>query len=150
MTFGSTIVVLFIFILAGMIVMRPFLVNTKDQKSPGSGSYDSLLAEKERLYASIEDLDLNLELNKISPEEHAQGRDELLYQAARVLKKLDAHPYTSRVKKTPEALSDDQELEKMIAERRKKIKSSQETVCPECGESVAKGDQFCSHCGGQL
>jgi len=150
MTFGSTIIVLFIFILAGMIVLRPFLVNNPDPEGAGLGLYDSYLAEKERIYASIEEMDLNLELDKISSEEHARGREELLYQAAVVLKKLDSHPYSARVKKTADALDSDSELEKMIAERRRKIQASQTTVCPACGESVGKGDQFCSHCGGQL
>lgn len=150
MTLGSTIVVLFIFLLTGMLVMRPFLVKDKDQSGAGSGLYDSLLAEKERLYASIEDLDLNLELEKISLEEHAQGRDDLLHQAARVLKELDAHPYSSRSQKPRESLGADDKLEKMIAERRKKIQAAQNASCPTCGEPVAKGDQFCSHCGGKL
>jgi hypothetical protein len=111
--------------------------------------YDSLLAEKERLYASIEDLDLNLELNKISPEEHSQGREELLFLAAKVLKRLDAHPYSSQKKKAQDTQSDD-ELEKMIAERRTQFNSPQETGCPHCSEPIGKGDQFCSHCGGKL
>jgi hypothetical protein len=150
MTFGSTIVVLFIFIIAGLLVIRPFMVSTQDQKSGGSGLYDSLLAEKERLYASIEDLDLDLELSKISPEEHAQGREELLIQAAKVLERLDAHPYSSQKKQAPSVQSEGDELDKMIAERRRQIKSSQEKVCSQCNLPVGEGDQFCSHCGGKL
>ena len=149
MTLGSTIIVLFIFILAGLLVMRPFLVSAEDQNGTGSGLYDSMLAEKERLYAAIEDLDLNLELNKISPDEHEQGREELLFQAARVLKRLDAHPYSAQKKKSVDMQSDD-ELEKMIAERRKQFQSQQEEKCPHCSEPIGKGDQFCSHCGGKL
>ena len=150
MTTSALIIVLFIFILAGLIVLRPFLDQERGVQRSGGGLYDSLLAEKERLYASIEDLDLNLELEKISLEEHAQGRDDLLHQAARVLKELDAHPYSSRSQKPRESLGADDKLEKMIAERRKKIQAAQNASCPTCGEPVAKGDQFCSHCGGKL
>ncbi len=150
MTLVSTIIVLFIFLLASLLVIRPFLVESDDQKGDGSGSYDSMLAEKERLYGSIEDLDRDLELEKISLEEHAKEREDLLRQAAMVLKELDAHPYSTQSKVSVEALPDDDKLEKMIAERRKKIQESQMVICPTCGQSVAEGDKFCSHCGGKL
>ena len=150
MTFPSTLVTLFIFILAGILVLRPFLVQDSRKKT-GLGIYDSLLAEKERLYASIEDLDLDLELDKISPEVHAQSREDLLVEAARVLKELDDYQRkTGKKRSKPEVVTDDQKLDRMIAERRKELLAAQADQCPNCGKPVLEGDQFCSHCGDRL
>jgi len=150
MTLGSSIIVLFIFLLTGLLVLRPILVGSEDQDNAGTAEYDSLLAEKERLYAAIEDLDLNFELKKVSQEEHGQARQELLNQAAAVLKELDAHPSNSPRKAKHDLLSKDDKLEKMIAARREKIQGLQRLLCPGCGEPVTEGDQFCSHCGEKL
>jgi len=151
MTLGSTVIVLFLFLLTGMLVMRPFLVGAGSDHSEGAARYDSLLAEKERLFTSIEELDLSLELEKISPEEHAHSREAYLRQAARILRDLDDHPLSEKLKNlTDGSFLEDEELERMIAERRKEIAASQSDLCPSCGQPVQEGDRFCSHCGGAL
>jgi hypothetical protein len=148
MTFSSLIIVLFIFLLVGLIIFRPFLDQEMTLGSAGSSRYDSLLAERERLYAAIEELDLNLELNKISKQEYTNGRNELLANAASVLKKIEEHPLSAR--KDPDAIPpdpDDANLERMIAERRQALKAARVDVCPSCGEAISPEDQFCSSCG---
>ena len=148
MTFSSLIIVIFIFLLAGLIVIRPFLDQDKRLKRDGSSRYDSLLAERERLYSAVEELDLNLELNKISAEEHTQSRKELLVEAAAVLKKIEEHPFQARnpARESRPAEADD-ELERMIAERRQALQAAREDRCPACGKGVSPADQFCSSCG---
>jgi hypothetical protein len=48
-----------------------------------------------------------------------------------------------------ESLSDD-EIESMLAARRKARKSSSAGFCPRCGKPVLVTDQFCSNCGKAL
>lgn len=147
MTLTSFIIVLFIFIMTGLIILRPFLDQTDGKISKSSGLYDSLLAERERLLSSIEELDLDLELNKISAAEHALDREALFSQAADVLRDLDKYSKPKKSKKTALKDGGDDNLEKMIQDRRKKLQDEKTVLCASCGKPVAEGDQFCSHCG---
>lgn len=152
MTFSALIIVLFIFLLAGLIVFRPFLDQDTSLERAGSSRFDSLLAERERLYAAIEELDLDLELKKISKEEHALGRNDLLVDAAAIVKKIEEHPYSSareELRTGPPTRVDD-DLERMIAERRQALQAARGDLCPACGNAATPGDQFCSHCGERL
>lgn len=147
MTLTSFIIVLFIFIMAGLIVLRPFLDGVGGKISRTAGVYDSLLAERERLLSAIEDLDLDLELKKISSAEHDQDRNTLLLQAADVLKELDRVSKPKSGKKAHVKDKGDDELEKMIQDRRKKLKEQKAITCSSCGNAIAADDQFCSNCG---
>jgi len=131
MEFSSLLIVIFIFVLSGVFIMRPFLVEEKTTRKSGSTRTDSLTAEKERLLLAIEDLDLEFELEKISSVEHNRNRDILLSEAS----------------PPPKA---DGDLERMINERRQQLKSEKSLKCPKCGEAIDRGAQFCSHCGEAL
>lgn len=152
MEFSSLLIVIFIFVLSGMFIMRPFMVNEKTPRKSGSGRTDSLIAEKERLLLAIEDLDLEFELDKISNQEHNRNRDILLAEAADVIKQLDKIQKTgsSKKKKTSSSGKADDGLEKMINERRQQLKNERSLMCASCGQSVDKGSRFCSHCGEAL
>ena len=151
MTVTSFLIVLFIFILSGVIIMRPFLVEPDRKVQKHTGTYDSLLAERERIFSSIEELDLDYELSKISAREHTRNRDILLSQAAKVLKKLDKYPQKGKSKKKAAApVQSEDDLEKMINARRKELKTGKANFCSHCGKSVQEDGQFCSHCGEAL
>ncbi|TFG49814.1 MAG: zinc-ribbon domain-containing protein [Anaerolineales bacterium] len=148
MTFSSLIIVLFIFILAGVIIIKPFLDTSNKFGGTGSGVYDSLLAERERLLSSIEELDLDLELSKISPREHGESRDQLLSEAAEVLRKLDKNPQKGQAKKkTPLAARGEDDLDKLIKARRNELQAEKSKICVNCGKPLQEGAKFCSHCG---
>jgi hypothetical protein len=151
MEFGSVLIVIFIFLLSGFYILRPFLVSTDTGGRAGSTLRDSLVAERERLLLAIEELDLEFELKKISSDEHARNREFLLFEAAKVIKEIDNLPKKGAAKQKETApVRDDNDLEKMIADRRKQLKGDKSMKCPHCGEAVDKGGQFCSHCGGAL
>lgn len=151
MEFSSLLIIIFIFVLSGAFIMRPFLVEEKTTRKSGSTRTDSLMAEKERLLLAIEDLDVEFELEKISSVEHNRNRDILLSEAAEVLKQLDKFQKTGSSKKkhsTPPKVDDD--LERLINERRQQLISEKLLKCPKCGKAVDEGAQFCSHCGEAL
>jgi hypothetical protein len=152
MAMSSFLIVLFIFILSGVFVLRPFFDRNGSGSTATAGRYDALLAEKERLYSIIEDLDQSLDLGKISSQDHSRSRAELLNQAAWVLAELDKIGGKKKKAsgKTASSLKTDDELEKMIQARRKSLSSNTWESCPQCGEPVGPKDQFCSHCGESL
>ncbi len=151
MSFGSLLIVLLIFILSGYYIIRPFLVKSELTGRSISSIYDSLSAERERLLLAIEELDLELELNKISSKEHSRNRDILLAEAAEVLRKLDKYQKSGKGKKVaPVKAKLDDDLEKMINNRKKQLKAEKSQFCSHCGKKVKDNDQFCSHCGEAL
>ena len=151
MTIGSLLIVLLIFILSGLFIIRPFLVKSDMTGRSSSSLFDSLSAERERLLLAIEELDLELDLNKISNEEHSRNRDILLAEAALVLQKLDKSQKPGKGKKqAPVKVEADDDLEKMINERKKQIKAEKSHTCAHCGKPIKDSDQFCSNCGEAL
>jgi hypothetical protein len=150
MTFGSILIVLLIFILSGYYIIRPFLVKSELTGRSSSSIYDSLSAERERLLLAIEELDLELDLNKISSREHSRNRDILLAEAAEVLRKLDKYKKSGKGKKATPVKAEPDDLEKMINDRKKQLKAEKSRSCSHCGKTVKDNDQFCSHCGETL
>ena len=150
MTFGSILIVLFIFILSGYYIIRPFLVKSELTGRSSSSLYDSLSAERERLLLAIEELDLELDLNKISSREHSRNRDILLAEAAEVLRKLDKYKKSGKGKKATPVKAEPDDLEKMINDRKKQLKAEKSRSCSHCGKTIKDNDQFCSHCGEAL
>ena len=150
MTFGSILIVLLIFILSGYYIIRPFLVKSELTGRSSSSIYDSLSAERERLLLAIEELDLELDLSKISSREHSRNRDILLAEAAEVLRKLDKYKKSGKGKKATPVKAEPDDLEKMINDRKKQLKAEKSRSCSHCGKTIKDNDQFCSHCGEAL
>ncbi len=55
-----------------------------------------------------------------------------------------------RVKPTPLAVGQDDDLEALIASRRRERKEKAAGFCPQCGGAVQKSDLFCPKCGRKL
>jgi hypothetical protein len=88
MTIPSFIITLILFLLTGLIILRPVLVES-DQNQKISDEKDFLLAERERLFSAILDLDQDHDLQKISDQEYTTRRKILQRQAADVLMRID-------------------------------------------------------------
>jgi hypothetical protein len=151
MAFSSFLIVLVIFFLAGIFIVRPFLVEQNISTPVVPKKYDSLRAEKERLLSSIEDLDLEYDLQKISSQEHIRNRDILLSKAAEILVQLD-----KLEKKVPKNMrvstfvENEDDLEAMIETRRRELKGDKSRYCSHCGKAVKPEDQYCRKCGEKL
>ena len=118
----------------------------------------SLLAERERLLNALQELDFDFQLGKIPDDDYPVQRSDLLQKGAEVLKKLDAlgasRPAAQLAAATagPEqtgTLSDD-EIESMLAARRRVRKTRSAGFCPRCGKPILVTDQFCPNCGKSL
>lgn len=124
-----------------------------------SQEVSSLMAERERLLNALQELDFDFQLGKIPEDDYPSQRTDLLQKGAEVLKKLDAlgasHPAAQRLAATPSAsahagtLTDD-EIESMLAARRRAHKTRSAGFCPRCGKPILVTDQFCPSCGKSL
>ena len=83
----AAVVVAFVAVPLFLLAGRP---SEETSKSPDtSEALVELLAEKETIYAAIQELDFDLKSGKLSSEDHAALRQRHEAQAAAVLKRID-------------------------------------------------------------
>jgi hypothetical protein len=158
MDIGSVFVLIAIMILVAVYVSQPFF-ESEAAASEGGSEYSRLLAERERLLKSIEELDFDYGLEKIPEAPYQQARQTLVNEAARVLLKIDVlekdrqvettAPSEEEIKKSPPRTEVD-EIESLIAARRRELGQKRYMFCPHCGHVVGSRDQFCAHCGEKI
>ena len=83
----AAVVVAFVAAPLLLLAGRPMEADTKG--SDTSDGLADLLAEKETIYAAIQELDFDLKSGKLSAEDHAALRQRHEAQAAAVLKRID-------------------------------------------------------------
>ncbi len=168
-------------ILIGLIILaalafyisRPLV---RSRSTPKFSSVDavSLEARRESLYTQIKELDLDHATGKVNEEDYTRLRAELVGQAAEVLRQIDGIVPTAIGPAPAVVRSGDDDLEALIAARRKtrsapapktaeadveaaiaarRKKAATESVartCPQCGKPVKADDAFCAKCGAAL
>jgi hypothetical protein len=169
MDLGAVFFLLSVLILVGMYLYAPFVSRARHVDAQEEHELSSLMAERDRIINALQELDFDHNLGKIPDEDYPVQRAQLLQKGADVLRRLDAHqPGTptpaaaeSRLERAAAAhradapaaarpdLSDD-DIESMIAARRKHIKEKSAGFCPRCGQAVLVSDRFCPACGKSL
>lgn len=175
MELGAIFLILALLILISMFLYTPFMARTRRGVTSESQESSALMAERDRVINSLQELDFDFKLGKIPAEDYPAQRSALLEKGAEILKKLDelspALPSAvevirsggtveARIEKAvaerradasvevPE-LSDD-DLESLIAARRKEHKDKSAGFCPKCGKPALVSDRFCPACGKSL
>lgn len=163
--------------LVGMYVGQPFIQRRGRRASQEDHEVSALMAEYDRVVNTLQELDFDHSLGKVPAEDYPRQRAELLAQGADLLRRLDAltplsgtstHPSSagrggqdveSRMeaavasRRADTALNraagalDDDDLESMIASRRKAHKEKSAGFCPKCGKPILVSDRFCPSCG---
>ncbi len=142
-----------------MYLVSPLMGGRTRRTAEEPQQVSSLLAERERLLNALQELDFDFQLGKIPEEDYPAQRADLLQKGAEVLKKLDAlgasRPVVQQAAATVTeaarggSLSDD-DIESMLAARRKARKTRSAGFCPRCGKPILVTDQFCPSCGKSL
>ncbi len=139
-----------------LYLVTPLMNNGTRRVTEETQEVSSLLAERERVLNALQELDFDFQLGKIPEEDYPAQRDDLMRRGREILIKLDAlapqRPIlarNSRASAVGEQLSDDQ-IESMLAARRKARKTRSAGFCPRCGKSILVTDQFCPNCGKAL
>ena len=168
MELGSIFLVLAVLVLVGMYLYAPFMSRARRMATNEMHETSALKAERDRVINSLQELDFDHKLGKIPAEDYPEQRAELLKKGAEILRQLDelepilssARDAESRIEKaaaskradsssTATELNDD-DIEAMIAARRKQHKSKSAGFCPSCGKPVLVSDSFCPSCGKSL
>jgi rubrerythrin len=168
MELGSLFLVLAVLVIVGVYLYAPFTSRGRYARVSETHEVSALKAERDRVINSLQELDFDFKLGKIPAEDYPDQRAALLQKGADILRSLDelapvstsANNAEARIEKAAAAkradsaeqaaeLSDD-DLESMIAARRKQHKSKSAGFCPKCGKPVLVTDKFCPSCGKAL
>ena len=202
MDLGSIFLILAGVLLVAVFISRPFLdrkveaAPLVEQKTTDQEEHQrsALLAERDRLLTTIQELDFDFALGKIPAEDYPSQRELLLQSGIDILKKLDALDKTQADQAVEERLDEAiaarravapmaganasdraganagleaqnpsrradatarlrlpsgsaDDLEALIAARRKARQEKTAGFCPKCGKPVMFSDRFCSNCG---
>lgn len=168
MELGSLFLVLTVLVIVGVYLYAPFTSRGRRARVSETHEVSALKAERDRVINSLQELDFDVKLGKIPAEDYPEQRANLLQKGADILRKLDelapvptsANNAEARIEKAAasqradsseiEAQLSDDDLESMIAARRKQHKSKSAGFCPKCGKPVLVTDKFCPSCGKAL
>jgi zinc ribbon protein len=157
-----------VLILVGMFLYAPFMERRARGVTEEEHELSALMAERDRVINSLQELDFDFKLGKIPEEDYPAQRASLLQKGADILRKIDSLlPQTASAQDTearleraiaarradgstakPEVSEDD--LESMISSRRKGRTNKSAGFCPKCGKPVMVTDRFCPACGKSL
>ena len=173
LTFGVIIIV-------GLYLYAPLLERRAQRVTEEEHELSTLMAERDRVVNSLQELDFDHKLGKIPEEDYPTQRANLLQRGADILRRIDSFAPapsplsspkgapTGRGESDTEArLEDaiaarradssvktpelaDDDLESMIVARRKSRKDKSAGFCPKCGKPVMASDRFCPSCGKAL
>ena len=168
MELGSIFLVLAVLVIVGMYLYAPFMSRPRKLSTIEMHDISALKAERDRVINSLQELDFDFKLGKIPAEDYPEQRAELLKKGSDILRKLDelepllasSRNAESRIEKAAAAKRadssstaaelSDEDIEAMIAARRKQHKSKSAGFCPSCGKPVLVSDSFCPSCGKSL
>jgi hypothetical protein len=164
-----------VLILVGMFLYAPFTQQRARRVTEEEHELSALMAERDRVITSLQELDFDFNLGKIPEEDYPTQRGSLLQKGADILRKIDslASPSSgargaggdeqdteARLEKAiasrradgsaaKSEISDD-DLESLISARRKGRRDRSAGFCPKCGKPVMVTDRFCPACGKSL
>jgi hypothetical protein len=168
MEISSILLVLAVIVLVGIYVYAPLTQNARKLRAGESHELSALKAERDRVINSLQELDFDHNLGKVPAEDYPEQRAALLQKGADILRKLDDLAPAAASAKNAEARIEnaaraaradasgvvvemtDDDIESMIALRRKQHTSKSAGFCPKCGKPVLVSDKFCPSCGKSL
>jgi hypothetical protein len=168
MEITAILVSLALLILVAVYLYAPFVQKRARRVTEEEHELSALLAERDRVINSLQELDFDYKLGKIPEEDYPAQRSLLLQNGADILRKIDtlapepesAQDVDARIEKAIAArradaavakaeVSDD-DIESMVSARRKSRKEKSSGFCPKCGKPVMVSDRFCPSCGKSL
>lgn len=157
-----------VLILVGIYLYAPFMERRARRVTEEEHELSALMAERDRVINSLQELDFDFKLGKIPEEDYPMQRSMLLQKGADILRKIDTlAPQATSAQDTDVRLEraiaarradaslarvevSDDDLETMISSRRRNRTNKSAGFCPKCGKPVMVTDRFCPSCGKSL
>ena len=152
MEIGAILFSLAMILLVAAYVLQPLSTSERGGYHDTSRELSALQAERDRVLDSIQEIDMDYSMGKVSEEDYQHQRGSLVLDGAKILRSID--------ELQGEGAPDESamELEAGVAQLRRKSSVSGSTLnrdetdpeCPACGDSIYHGDRFCTNCGATL
>lgn len=165
MELGAILLLLALLVGIGLYLAAPLMRGATKHVPDQSTEASALMAERDRIINSLQELDFDFKLGKIPEEVYPEQRSNLLKRGATILRQLDEiipdaqaagekmSGAEERIQRAAagdrEPLGDDR-IESMLAARRAARRGKSAGFCPRCGKPVLVSDRFCPHCGKSL
>ncbi len=184
MDIGSLLLILGLLVLVILYISRPLVEKHSLVVSQEEHDLSSLMAERDRVIAALQELDFDYALGKIPETDYSPQRAVLVQRGVDILRKLDAFQAETSAEGAEERIEaaiaarradtarvpvaaggngsavrlrsvamggeQDDDVEAMIANRRRQRQEKAAGFCPQCGGPVQKSDRFCPKCGTKL
>jgi hypothetical protein len=177
MDIGSTFLILALLIPVLIYISRPLMERSSASGSLPEQDISNLLAERDQVVATIQELDDDYTLGKIPSESYPDQRLTLLQKGADILRQIDDHQLAPNTLTAADRLEaaivarrftldathaparkngnavppvPDDDLEQRIASRRRSMQEKAGGFCPKCGRPIHVSDRFCPRCGATL
>lgn len=162
MDLGSIFLILAVFIGVALFVSRPFFERRGKSVSKEEQELSHLMAERDRVLTALQELEFDHVLGKIPEEDYPEQRTALLMKGAETLRQLDAYQPSSNQQSAEDRVEAavaarrvvpagpikvDDQLEVIIAERRRAREGKSAGFCHKCGSPLQLSDRFCPRCG---
>lgn len=162
----GTILGLAVFVLVVAFVVRPLVVgpsaSSRDRyrargRSALARRMDEraeLLEKRNAVYTAIRELDFDHETGKVSDEDHARQRAELVREGVAILKGLDrleaSAPAADSLEAAIAAIRRGEDVGTGVAGLSVAPTANGYHACPSCGTPASPADRFCGTCGQSL
>jgi hypothetical protein len=168
MDIGSIFLILGLLVLVVLYISQPLMRRNALIVSEYDQEYSALLAERDRILNALQELDFDHSLGKIPGGVYPSQRKEMLQRGAAILQKIDEYhgetegeDIDSRLEAAIELRRgdavdtvilpmDDEDLEEIIANRRRARPVKSSGFCSQCGAPVQQSDRFCPKCGNTI
>jgi hypothetical protein len=177
MELGSIFLIFAILIPVVLFIGLPLFERSSTRIKVVDQEFSALLAERDQVVATIQELDDDYALGKIPEDTYPMQRSALLTTGVEILRQIDTHqiapadqaiedrleeailtrkqmletsPMTSKRSGNAVPPVPDDELEQRIASRRRELNDRAGGFCPKCGRPVHASDRFCPKCGATL
>ena len=172
MDWGALLFILAIGVLGGLYVALPVIQRQGNMLTEEEHRRSALLARREQVLTTLAELEFDHDLGKVDEEHYRARRQALLQEGAEVLRELDAlkgggAAHGKEATETMEALlaaqrakqvaasepaadGGEDEVEALLAARRRARQAKSGGFCPQCGAPVLATDRFCPRCGSPL
>jgi hypothetical protein len=166
MDLGAILLLVAILAVVGFFLAAPLMRGTAPRTALDSLAVSALMAERDRIVNSLQELDFDHRLGKIPADVYPEQRTRLLQRGAEILRQLDElippaaeeggrADQGERIERAAAGrdaapvLADDK-IESMLAARRSSRRAKSAGFCPQCGKPVLTSDRFCPNCGRSL
>jgi TolA-binding protein len=148
MDIGSFIVGLAIAIVAFAFVAKPLFTHEGVRVTQEDRRLSQLQANHERLLRSLQELEMDFAMGKITQDDYQEQRAQYVAEGASTLREIDE--ITGSSEELSRARDLDAEIEAAVEQLRTKDAGDRAQFCPTCGNAVLSEDQFCTSCGESL